>query len=134
MVTVQSFAERIGINAPVSNESNTPNWSKPQNHISFTNEELEMIREVWIDTISGEKDGEKFSHRYIFINFDGVVIKCLADKLMDRYPDKTCLEPSKTLMFDRTFLANESICIHRCAGQPNGKIHQFDVMSAIMGK
>ena len=129
MATVQSFCEAMGIKAPVSNIKQA-SWSKPQNVKVITGDFLQSIREVWIDTLSGTSEsGEAYSHRYVFINFDGNVIKILADKVMDKFQDKTCLDPSKVYVFERVFLNDSSKVITRCAGQPNGKMHQWDVQS-----
>lgn len=131
MTTVQSFAERMGINAQVSNNQKELKWSKPFEAKKFSEEDLGSIKEVWIDTLRGTaEDGSTYSHRYVFINYDGTVVKILADKVLDKVEDKTCLDPSRTAIFKRKFLQNEEKVITRCAGQPIvGKKHEWNVES-----
>ena len=131
MLSLQSFAERMGINAPVSNNQKELKWSKPFEAKKFSEDDLEAIKEVWIDTLRGtSEDGSAYSHRYVFINYDGTVVKVLADKVLDKVEDKTCLDPSRTAIFKRKFLQNEEKVITRCAGQPvEGKKHTWCVES-----
>lgn len=130
MITAQSFAQSMGITTPVFN-SKEPQWSKPYDVRDFDGY-VDSIKEVWLDTLRGvSKEGEAYSHRYVFIQFPDGIIKVLADKVMDKFEDKTCLEPSKTLIFKRKFLKNEEKVIQRCAGQPNGKKHAWDVTSIL---
>lgn len=130
MATVQSFCEAMGINAQVSNQKEL-SWSKPFDAKKFSQEYLQCIKEVWIDTLKGtSEDGQAYSHRYVFINFDGTIVKVLADKVLDKVPDKTCLDPARTSIFRRKFLKDEKIVITRCAGQPlEGKKHVWNVES-----
>ena len=118
--TIQNFCEPMGITAPAE-------WSKPYDIKDLTKDALESIKEVWIDTLRGKsKEGEAYSHRYVFFQFQDGIVKVLADKVMDKFEDKTCLDPANTLIFKRKFLKNEEKVIQCCAGQPNGKTHLIE--------